>query len=726
MSIKKLLEQIKQYNPQADLVLVERAYYYALRAHEGQVRRSGEGFIAHPVEVARILAQLQMDSRGIAAALLHDVVEDTDVTLSDVEQEFGQEIALLVDGVTKLSRLEFKSKEEQQVENLRKMFLAMAKDIRVILIKLADRLHNMRTLRFQPVAKQKEIARETLEIFAPLAHRLGIFTIKWELEDLSFRYLDPVKYYDLSERISMKRREREAFINEVIGVLKEKLAEVGIKADISGRPKHFYSIYNKMIKQQKELSEIYDLVAVRVIVETVRECYGVLGVVHTLWKPIPGRFKDYIAMPKPNMYQSLHTTVIGPRGEPFEVQIRTWEMHRTAEYGIAAHWRYKEGKGGPGFEQDDFEKKLSWLRQVLDLQQEVHDAREFMESLRIDLFSDRVYVFTPKGDVVELPSGSVPIDFAYRVHTEVGHRCIGAKVNGRIVPLDYQLKTGDIVEILTSKVSNPSRDWLNLVKTSQAKNRIRQWFKKERREELTARGRELFEKEVRKQGLNEVDIRQELLQAIAQGIRLSNVDDLYVALADGVITPQQVVARLKDSLNQVEAKEAEAPALEPAAKGQRNVLYGTSAVRVQGADGVMVRLSHCCNPLPGDPIIGYITRGRGVSVHRRDCPNINHLNHDELGRVVEVAWQNTADDSSVYLAQIEALALDRPRLAMDIISTVADTKTIINSVHARATRNSMATVDMKVEIRSLEHLQYIMDKIKKVRDVLEVKRVTPS
>lgn len=479
MSLARLLAKIEQYYPNFDRELVERAYLFAKEAHRGQFRNSGEAFIEHPLQVACILADLQLDITSIVAGLLHDVVEDTNTSLQDIETDFGPEVRFLVAGVTKLGKIEYKSKEDRHAENLRKMFLAMARDIRVILIKLADRLHNLRTLGAHEVPKQREIARETLEIFAPVAHRLGIYKIKWEMEDLAFRYLEPDKYYELADRIAKKRKEREDYINLVITKLREKLTEAGIKAEISGRPKNFYSIYRKMVDQGKDLSEIYDLVAVRVIVETVKECYATLGIVHTMWKPIPGRFKDYIAMPKQNMYQSLHTTLVGPLGEPFELQIRTFEMHRTAEYGIAAHWRYKEGGR---LNDPEFEKKLSWLRQILEWQHELRDAREFMESLKIDLFSDVVFVFTPKGDVVELPSGSVPIDFAYRIHTEVGHRCIGAKVNGRIVPLDYRLKNGDIVEILTSKQSGgPSRDWLSIVKTSQAKNRIRQWYKKEKK-----------------------------------------------------------------------------------------------------------------------------------------------------------------------------------------------------------------------------------------------------
>jgi len=714
--LQRIIARIKEYNPKAELDIVKKAYKFAASAHAGQKRKSGDNYMVHPIEVAYILAQLQMDIITIAAGLLHDVVEDTEITLEKLEAEFGPEAATLVDGVTKLSRIAYKSKEEQQVENLRKMFLAMAKDIRVILIKLADRLHNMRTLKHQPVHKQKEIAEETLEIFAPLAHRLGIFKIKWELEDLAFRYLHPENYYQLVKRISMKRKTWGNYINRFIEQLKEKAEEMEIPVDIQGRSKHFYSIYNKMVRQEKDINEIYDLIAIRIIVDNIKDCYAVLGMIHSLWKPIPGRFKDYIAMPKPNMYQSLHTTVIGPEGEPVEIQIRTWDMHRTAEYGIAAHWRYKEGKSGD----QGFDKKLSWLRQILEWQQELGDAREFMESLKIDLFSDRVYVFTPRGDVMELPAGSVPIDFAYRVHTMVGHQCIGAKVNGRIVPLDYKLKTGDIVEILTAKGSGPSRDWLSLVQTSQAKNRIRSWFKKEKREENLLKGKELLEREAKKAGLAPGDVLKsgQLLEA-ARRYNISSVDDLYVAVGDGGVTPLQVLGQLKELFSLKESK-GSAPVVKPW-DGYGKASQG---VRVKGVENLMVRLARCCNPIPGDDIVGYITRGRGISIHRGDCPNIGHARQNEKERLVDVTWD--AEEGAVYQVQLEALALDRPRLAMDIMNTIAETKTIINSVHARAKRNNLAVVDLKIEIRSMEHLHYLMEKIRRVKDVLEVKRITPG
>ncbi|MDK2820156.1 MAG: diphosphokinase / guanosine-3,5-bis(diphosphate) 3-diphosphatase [Clostridia bacterium] len=715
MDLKELKEAIKKYRPDANLKLVDDAYSLAASAHKDQKRCSGEDYITHPLNVAGILTELQLDVVTIAAALLHDVVEDTPISLDTIKELFGEEVARLVDGVTKLSRLEYKTKEEQQAETLRKMFLAMAHDIRVILIKLADRLHNMRTLKYLPVEKQKDIARETLEIYAPLAHRLGIFRLKWELEDQSLRYLEPERYYELVKSINMKRQEREAYIEEVVKLLKEKMEEAGIKADIQGRPKHFYSIYNKMVKQNKELNEIYDLIAVRIIVNSIKDCYAALGQVHALWKPIPGRFKDYVAMPKPNMYQSLHTTVIGPNGDPFEIQIRSWEMHRTAEYGIAAHWRYKEGSASDR----DFEQKLTWLRQLLDWQREMRDPREFMETLKIDLFSDRVYVFTPKGDVVELPAGSVPIDFAYKVHTDVGHTCTGARVNGRIVPLDYKLKTGDITEIITTKGSQPSRDWLHIVQSTQAKNKIRQWFRKKSREQNLNKGRDLLEKECQKQGLDpEEDLKVSILQEVLPKVNVATVEDLYVMVSEGIINPQQVIVRIKEQKEQKRSSDSDVfKTIKPWQE------YGkpSRGIRVKGLDNLQIRLAQCCKPLPGDEIIGYITRGRGISVHRVDCLNVKYHLKTEKERFIEVAWDT--DVEGTYQVHLEVFAVDRPNLAMDIITAINDTKTIINSIHARAVKNNQALVDLKLEIRSPEHLQYIMDKIRRIRLVTDVKRV---
>ncbi len=721
MSLQRLFNLIENYAPGYDQKLLERAYYFAQGSHIGQYRNSGEEFINHPVEVACILAELELDLTTIIGGLLHDVVEDTRVTVEEVESQFGHEVAFLVSGVTKLGRIEYKSKEDHHTENLRRMFLAMGQDVRVILIKLADRLHNMRTLSYQPVPKQREIADETLEIFAPLAHRLGIYKIKWELEDLSLRYLEPDQYYSLVERIAKKRREREDYINLVISKLREKLDEAGIRADISGRPKNFYSIYQKMVSQGKDLAEIYDLTAVRVIVDSVRDCYATLGIVHTIWKPIPGRFKDYIAMPKQNMYQSLHTTLVGPSGEAFELQIRTDEMHRTAEYGIAAHWRYKEGGRAASSQYDE---KLAWLRRILEWQHETKDPTEFMESLKIDLFSDVVFVFTPKGDVIELPAGSGPIDFAYRIHTEVGHHCIGAKVNGRIVPLDYQLVNGDIVDVLTSKQSNgPSRDWLTIARTSQAKNRIRQWFKKEKRDENILRGRELLEKEVRRTGGEPaVFFKPEVMEFLPRRLGFQTESDLYAGIGDGAVTPGQVVGKVRDELFK---KEPPVPAVESKLLVRLSDQQGEvdSGVRVKGEKNLVVRLAHCCNPLPGDQIIGYITRGRGITVHRPDCTNVAHYYQGEPERLIEVGWD--ADTPAAYQVELEVRALDRPSLTMDILNTVSDARTVINAINSRAKKNKMALVNLKIEIRDLEHLYSVMRKVGQISDVLDVHRVLP-
>lgn len=719
MKLEELGEKVKSYNPSADLALVAKAYDFAAIAHAGQFRISGDPYIQHPLGVAHILTELELDAITIAASLLHDVVEDTKITLQDIQEEFNKEIALLVDGVTKLSRIEYKSKEEQQVENLRKMFFAMAKDIRVILIKLADRLHNLRTLKYLPVRKQKKIAQETLDVYAPLAHRLGIFRIKWELEDTAFRYLEPEKYYDLVEKVAKKRPERESYINQVIGILEPKLEEVGIQAEIQGRPKHLYSIYQKMAQQNIDFREIYDLTAIRVIVDTIKDCYGVLGVVHTLWKPVPGRFKDYIAMPKINMYQSLHTTVIGPQGEPLEIQIRTWEMHRTAEYGIAAHWRYKEGSK----DSDEFDKKLLWLRQLLEWQHDLRDAREFMETLKIDLFADEVFVFTPRGDVIDLPAGSCPIDFAYRIHTDIGHRCIGAKVNGHLVPLDYKLQNGDIVEIVTSKLAaGPSRDWLKLVRTPQAKAKIRQWFKKERKEESVARGRETLEKEIRKLGYEPHELLADgPLEAVLERLSFSTTEDLLASVGYGGLSVNQVITRLREEYRRLNP-EIEAQMAVPDLKPRPQTTDVSRGVKVKGVDNLLIRLSHCCNPVPGDPIIGYITRGRGVSVHRVNCPNVAFLSDPE--RLIEVSWDQ--DQAASFAADVELAAMDRPELLSDVMNVLSDMRTRISAVNARTTRDMIAIISLRLEIRNLEELKAIINRLSSIRDVFSVERVSPA
>lgn len=720
MTVEQLKGMVRKYNPKADLDLLEKSYRFSRLAHRGQYRVSGEDYIEHPLAVAAILAELELDIITLVAALLHDVVEDTGVTLREIQAEFGDEVTLLVDGVTKLGRLEWRTQEEEQVENLRKMFLAMARDIRVILIKLADRLHNLRTLKHLPPERQADIARETLEIFAPLAHRLGIFRMKWELEDSALRFLEPERYRELLDRVAKKRGEREEYINEVISILRDRLTRAGIRADIQGRPKHFYSIYKKMYEQGKDFSEIYDLIAVRVIVDTVKDCYGTLGIVHTLWKPIPGRFKDFVAMPKPNMYQSIHTTVMGPHGDPFEIQIRTVDMHRTAEYGIAAHWKYKEG----GKTNRDFDEKLSWLRQILEWQHDLRDAREFMESLRIDLFDDEVFVFTPKGDVVDLPAGASPIDFAYRIHTDIGHQCVGARVNGRIVPLDYQLKNGDIVEILTGKQSSgPSWDWLNIVKTSNARNKIRQWFRREQREENIEKGRDALEREARRLGHDFHELwRPEWVEEIAGRFSCRGEEDIFLAVGCGVLSPYQVVNRLREEYRK-EKQQADRLNLDRLAREVRWEDYGrpSDGVRVKGIDNVLVRFSRCCNPIPGDAIIGYVTRGRGVSIHRLDCPNMGQY-MNERERVIEVAWDRV--DAAYYPVEIAVSALDRPGLLSDVARVVAETQTNILFARARTdNRNRRAHIDLVLEIQSVGQLSSIAQRISRIRDVLSVDRV---
>ncbi len=722
--LQELLNQMKSSQPEIPTDLVEKAFHVAYNAHQGQKRASGEEYIIHPLCVARILADLQIDAVTICASLLHDVVEDTAITLADIEKEFGKEVAFLVDGVTKLSRIEYKSKEEQQLENYRKMFLAMAKDIRVVLIKLADRLHNMRTLKHVPPEKQQRIASETMEIFAPLAHRLGMSNVKWELEDLAFRYLEEDKYYELVEKVKQKRKEREAYITEAVAILQQRLDSVGIKAEIQGRPKHFYSIYKKMQKSHKDLSEIYDLSAIRVLVDTIKDCYGALGMVHTLWKPIPNRFKDYIAMPKSNMYQSLHTTVIGVSGQPLEIQIRTAEMHRTSEYGIAAHWRYKEG-GKSGSK--DFDQKLSWLRQLLDWQQEIRDPREFVETLKLDVFADEVFVFTPKGDVIDLPAGSVPIDFAYRVHTDVGHHCTGARVNGKIVPLEYRLKNGDIVEVITSKQGNgPSRDWLNIVGASETRNKIRQWFKKEKREENIAKGHEMLEKEAKKLGYDWRELSKgDRLPEVAKKFNLSTEEELLASLGYGGHTLNAVMTRLVDAYKK-EQKINTPPDLKQLMaelKPKRAKNEASHGVLVKGEGGLLVRLARCCNPVPGDEIIGFITRGRGVSVHRADCLNILN-NQAEFERVIEVSWDVSPDQ--VYPVTVEVTGSDRQGLLSDIMMLSSENKINISTINTKVQKNKVATITLSFELKNLSQLELMMTKIRRVKDVYTVHRSVPG
>jgi len=716
---KKLIElkkKIQRYYPNLeDWAMVEKAYEFSLKAHSGQLRESGESYIIHPLGVVLILAELELDLVTIIAGLLHDVVEDTEVTLDDIRSEFGDEVAALVDGVTKLSRLDFTSKEEQQAETLRKMFIAMAQDIRVVLIKLADRTHNLRTLRYLNTNKQKEIARETLEIYAPLAHRLGIYMIKWELEDLAFRYMQPNEYFQLVEKLAKKRREREHFINRIIWILQDHLSEASIEAEIQGRPKHLYSIYNKMKSQGKDLNEIYDLTAIRIIVDSVKDCYHTLGIVHTIWKPIPGRFKDFIAMPKPNMYQSLHTTVFAAENELAEIQIRTWDMHRTAEYGIAAHWRYKEKVKNSG----ELDEKLTWLRQLLEWQHDYRDARDFIKDLKGDLFMDEVFVFTPKGDVIDLPAGSVTLDFAYKIHTDIGNRCTGAKVNGRLVPLDYQLKTGDMVEVVTSKQGSPSRDWLNLVKTPHAKNKIRSWFKKERREENIEKGREMIEKEIRRVTVEQrVSFKSDILEDVGRSFNLLSVDDLYAAVGYGGVSVHQVISRLREEYKKRQSDKGEEESL-PELKPMKHLKQGSPGVSIEGMDGLLMRIARCCNPVPGDEIVGFITRGRGVTVHRRDCPNLVHYSKDN-GRLLSAQWGSV--DGASYPVEIEINANDRKNLLADIMAAVNESKVDMTAVSAKADKNRTATIHMTMIIRDQVHLDQIMSKIRKIKDVYSVRR----
>lgn len=723
MGPQLILDRVREYDPQADFDLIAKAYYYAMSAHGDQKRISGEPYIIHPVEVALILTEIEMDSASICAALLHDVIEDTHFTYQDLEAEFGEEIARLVDGVTKLSRIDFKSREEAQAENLRKMFIAMAKDIRVVLIKLADRLHNMRTLNYQPEYKQKQIARETMEIFAPLAHRLGVFKFKWQLEDLAFLYLEPDMYYEVAQRLKTKRKEREEYVNTLIEQIRHGLEQIGIEGDIAGRPKNIYSIYKKMLKQNKAIDEIYDKIAIRVIVKSIPECYGVLGIIHTIWKPLPGRFKDYIATPKPNMYQSLHTTLIGQGGEPFEVQIRTWEMHVTAESGIAAHWHYKEG-GSPKDRDKKFEEKLSWLRRILEWQQDVNDNSEFMEALKKDLFDDTVFIFTPKGAVIELPKGACPVDFAYRVHTEVGHKCTGARVNGRIVPLDYQLSNGDIVEIITSKNSvGPTRGWLDFVKTSSARSRIKAWFKRGQRQENIIKGNELLESELKKRHLDSKELLKEnKLTEILERFSLAAADDLFAAVGDGSLTVNQVVNRIKEVY--FPHTEVEDIIKLPATNRSAPVRdRETRALKIKGVEDIVIRLAHCCNPLPGDEVLGYITRGRGVSVHRRDCPNLMNYLRNESDRIMEVEW---AADKGNYLVEIEINAVDRDRLTSDVMTVIADMKIPVNSVFSRVTKNGLAVMNLKLEIIDMGQLNAVKQRIQKVKGINGIRRVLPG
>jgi GTP diphosphokinase / guanosine-3',5'-bis(diphosphate) 3'-diphosphatase len=705
VTVSELLRIADHLEPQGR-EMVRKAYERAAKAHTGQRRLSGEDYVNHPMEVAAILADLELDAETIAAALLHDTVEDTALTAEEVEREFGPEVARLVEGVTKLGRISLRSDQQQQAENIRKMMVAMAEDLRVVLIKLADRLHNMRTLEPLPDVKRRKISRETLDIYAPLAHRLGIGQIKWELEDLAFQYLEPEAYDDVAKRILRKRHEREALVSDLRDILARELEKVGILADITGRPKHIYSVWQKMTRENKDFTEIYDLSAIRVLVDSVRDCYGVLGVVHSLWKPVPGRFKDYVAMPKSNGYQSLHTTVITHTGEPIEIQIRTHEMHRVAEFGVAAHWTYKEGGKDASFDQ-----KLSWLRSLLEWQNDLGDAESFLDTVKVDLFQDEVYVFTPKGDVLNLPADSSPVDFAYRIHTEVGHRCIGAKVNGRMVPLDYELKNGEIVEILTSKGPHgPSRDWLNFVKSASAKERIRKWFKSQRREENVAKGQDLLDKELhRMHRVNLADLPEGKLIEISNLHKFNTVDDFLAAVGYGDVSPHSVVMRM--ALSPDGAGDLKAIPLIP------NV-QPTPRVLVQGEKGVLTKIAPCCQPVPGDAIVGYTTRGRGVTVHRADC--INAVNAQDTARVVLVDWDSEA--THLYPVAIKIEAWDRQGLLRDIATIVAENRVNMSALEVHVYDDKTAVVSATVEIDSLAQLSRLMEKLEGVKDVNTVAR----
>ena len=711
-SFESLLQQMPETLSPNDRELIERAYELAEVAHSGQKRASGEPYIQHSLTVAQILADLRLDSATIAAGLLHDVVEDSVVTIEDLRQDFGDEVTSLVDGVTKLSQIDKLSQmthrglQDEEAESLRKMFLAMADDVRVVLIKLADRLHNMRTLESLSQEQQRRIAAETLEIFAPLANRLGIWQMKWELEDLGFRYLNPQKYWEITAVLDERRADRERRIARVIEILEKKLKKEGLEAEISGRPKHIYSIHEKMNRKGLPFEQIHDVRGVRIIVNTVRECYAVLGAVHSLWRPIPGEFDDFIATPKDNMYQSLHTAVVGPDGKPLEVQIRTYEMHRRAELGIAAHWRYKEHA-----KRDvAFEAKIAWLRSLMDWQQEVTDASEFIDSLKSDVFQyGRIYTFTPRGDIIDLTAGSTPIDFAYRIHTEIGHRCRGAKINGKIVPLDYQLQNGDQVEILTARRGKPSRDWLNLhlgyIKTSRARQKIRQWFRQQDRAESVAQGRQLLEKELKRLGLD-----QKNYEEIATLLKFDKVEDLMAAIGYGDINTQQVAAKLIEA-----EKEEEEPELPEAAPPPPEV----SGVTVRGVGDLLTRVAGCCHPLPGDPVVGYVTRGRGITIHRQDCPNILYLEDKE--RLIEVDWGE--DFRQVFPVMIQVLAYDRTGLMRDITEIMVEERINISAANiATHPKDHTAVITVTLEISSIVQLSRILDRIDKLPNVFEARR----
>lgn len=725
-----VLAMCKEYMNETHIKFIEKAIYFATYAHKDQIRKSGEAYIVHPIQVAGILAQLKLDPDTIATGFLHDVVEDTGFSIDDIEYEFGKDVAFLVEGVTKLGKIKYKSHAEQQAENHRKMLLAMANDLRVIMVKLADRLHNLRTLKFHKPEKQRMIAEETLEIYAPLAHRLGMNKIKWELEDTSLRYLNPQQYYRIVHLMNSKRDEREEYINTTIENIKEATKDLDIEAVIYGRPKHIYSIYRKMKDQKKQFSEIYDLLAIRVLVDSIKDCYAVLGAIHTKWKPMPGRFKDYIAIPKANMYQSIHTTVIGPGGRPVEIQIRTFEMHQVAEYGVAAHWAYKEGNKEK-VTNDPLQKQLDWFKDLIELQNETKDAKDFMNSVKEDIFGDKVYVFTPKGDVSELPLGSGPLDFAYNIHTEVGNKTVGAKVNNKIVPLNYQLKTGDIVEVLTSANSfGPSRDWINLVFTTRAKNKIKRFFKLQDRDENIIKGRELLEKQITELGFNFKDfMTKQGMKDIATRFNFGTEEDLFAAIGFGEISYQTVANKMTEKARrEIEDQKVVETAFEKTTpqgqkkESQKMKIRHEGGVIIEGVDNLLIRLSRCCNPVPGDAIVGYITKGRGISVHRKDCPNVQ-LPESEQNRLIEVDWEDAANTGQQYDTELVVEGYNRNGLLNEVLNVINSTTKSLNSVNGKVDANKMATISVNIGIMNTQQLDFIVDKIKQIPDVYSVRRV---
>ena len=726
---RTLVEGVKRYHPSDDLTLIDKAYRVADEAHRGQKRKSGEPYIIHPLCVAIILADLELDKETIISGLLHDVVEDTIMTTEELEQEFGSEVALIVDGVTKLGRLSYsKDKVEEQAENLRKMFLAMAKDIRVILVKLADRLHNMRTAKYWSPEKQKEKARETMDIYAPIAQRLGISKIKVELDDLSLKYLEPEAYYDLVKNVNMKREERQAFVDNIVDDVRKKIEAAGIEGEVSGRIKHFFSIYKKMVNQHKTLEQIYDLFAVRIIVESVKDCYAALGVIHEMYTPIPGRFKDYIAMPKSNMYQSLHTTLIGPTGQPFEIQIRTFEMHRTAEYGIAAHWKYKEASDGKKTGPEQEEEKLSWLRQILEWQQDMSDNHEFMSLLKSDLnlFSDNVYCFSPAGDVKTLPSGSCTIDFAYAIHSAVGNRMVGARVNGKLVPIETELHNGDRVEIITSLNSKgPSRDWLKIVKSAQAKSRINQWFRHELKEDNISKGKEMLNNYAKLKGKNlGIYLKNQYQEAVMRKYGFRDWDSVLAAVGHGGLKEGQVLNKLVEAYDKAHKKElTDEQVMEAAAEAKvLPVSKSKGGIVVRGIHDVAVRFSKCCSPIPGDEIVGFVTRGRGVTIHRTDCINILNLPESERQRLIDAEWQNEETDGQLYTVEINVYANDRTGLLVDLSKIFTERKINLTSINVRTSKQGTASIDMSFDVHNNEELNSLIEKVRQVESVIDIER----